>query len=317
MKKVAILIETRNDSIKSAMNGVITAAQGANHELFGLVFTADAAGHVDQLKRFGISKIVAVTGLKTDSASNPSCRAEAIVAAMNHFEIDTLFGLTSVDGKEVLPRVAACLDAPLVLDCLGVNLADATVDKPLYSGKAIATVKVVGTHRILGIRPNVTEPKTMTVDAEVIPFEYDGPTDRRYEIKETKMGKADRVDLSEADIIISGGRGMQNKESFQVLHECAKEIGAAVGASRVAVDAGWVPHVMQVGQTGATVCPKLYIACGISGSIQHFAGMKTADTIVCINTDANAAMMQHCDYGIVGDLFEVVPVLTRQIKEGR
>ena len=154
----------------------------------------------------------------------------------------------------------------------------------------------------------------MPVQTEVIPFEYDGPTDGRYEIKELRKGKADGIDLSEADIIISGGRGMQNEENFQILHECARAMGAAVGASRVAVDAGWVPHSMQVGQTGTTVCPKLYIACGISGSVQHFAGMKTAGTIVSINTDLAAAMMQQCDYGIVSDLFEVIPILTRQLR---
>ncbi|RUA01581.1 MAG: electron transfer flavoprotein subunit alpha/FixB family protein, partial [Deltaproteobacteria bacterium] len=119
------------------------------------------------------------------------------------------------------------------------------------------------------------------------------------------------------EIIISGGRGMKNGENFQILQECAQVMGAAVGASRVAVDNGWVPHSMQVGQTGTTVCPKLYIACGISGSIQHFAGMKTAGTIVCINTDPDAAMMQQCDYGIAGDLFKIIPALTRQLKAHR
>jgi electron transfer flavoprotein alpha subunit len=122
------------------------------------------------------------------------------------------------------------------------------------------------------------------------------------------------VDLTEAEIIISGGRAMQNGDNFRILQECAEVLGASVGASRVAVDAGWVPHSMQVGQTGKTVSPKLYIACGISGSVQHFAGMKTSGVIVAINTDPQADMMQRCDYGIVGDLFEVVPILTRRLK---
>ncbi len=313
MKKIAVLIETRNEKIKSAMYGVITAARGADRELIALVFTADVTPHVDQLARFGINKIIAVTDVENTNVINPNRRAEAIIAAMTHFEIDTLFALTSIEGKEILPRIAARLDAPLVLDCLQVNLADSTVEKSLFSGKVIATVRVSGTPRIFGFRPNVFEAKSMPVAAEIIPFEYDGPFDDRYQTKERNRGMSGTVDLSEADIIISGGRGMQNRENFEILHECAKVMGAAVGASRVAVDAGWVPHAMQVGQTGATVCPKLYIACGISGSVQHFAGMKTAGTIVCINSDPGAAMMQQCDYGIVGDLFEIVPMLTRQL----
>jgi electron transfer flavoprotein alpha subunit len=138
--------------------------------------------------------------------------------------------------------------------------------------------------------------------------------DESLKVEAVKKDSNGTMDLSEAQIIIAGGRGMQNGENYRILHECADVLGAAVGASRVAVDAGWVPHSMQVGQTGTTVSPNLYIACGISGSIQHFAGMKTSGVVVAINTDAQAAMMQLCDYGIVGDLFEVVPLLTRQLK---
>ena len=133
-------------------------------------------------------------------------------------------------------------------------------------------------------------------------------------VEAVKKAAGGAVDLAEAAIIISGGRAMQNGENYRILHECAQILGAAVGASRVAVDSGWVPHSMQVGQTGTTVRPNLYIACGISGSVQHFAGMKTAQVVVAINTDPQAAMMQNCDYGIVGDLFEIVPLLTRQLK---
>jgi electron transfer flavoprotein alpha subunit len=132
-------------------------------------------------------------------------------------------------------------------------------------------------------------------------------------VREVRQDASRGIDLTEADIIISGGRGMKNSDNFGILSECAELIGAAVGASRVAVDAGWVPHSMQVGQTGATVSPKVYIACGISGSVQHFAGMKTSGLIVAVNTDPEANMVKNCDYYIVADLFEVIPLLTSQL----
>jgi electron transfer flavoprotein alpha subunit len=147
----------------------------------------------------------------------------------------------------------------------------------------------------------------------VIPFQTDVES-AGLVVKEIKQQTQSGIDLTEADIIISGGRGMEKPENFEILFECASVIGAAVGASRAAVDAGWAPHSMQVGQTGATVSPKVYIACGISGSVQHFAGMKTSGLIIAVNTDAEANISQKCDYYIVADLFEIVPLLTRELK---
>ena len=170
-----------------------------------------------------------------------------------------------------------------------------------------------GEHALFGFRPNVIEATPAPVTAEVVAWQAkvaEGPLT----VEAVKKNPSGTMDLSEAQIIISGGRAMQNAENYQILQECADVLGAAVGASRVAVDAGWVPHSMQVGQTGTTVSPNLYIACGISGSVQHFAGMKTSEVVVAINTDPEAAMMQGCDFGIVGDLFEIVPILTRQLK---
>jgi electron transfer flavoprotein alpha subunit len=213
----------------------------------------------------------------------------------------------------VFPRIAAILDAPLLLDCIGVDLETLTVEKSQFSGKTIATFKLRGTHYLFGIRPNVIAAHPAPVTAEVLSLQTQ-IDDESLRVEAVKKDSAGTMDLSEAQIIIAGGRGMQNGENYRILHECADVLGAAVGASRVAVDAGWVPHSMQVGQTGTTVSPNLYIACGISGSVQHFAGMKTSGVVVAINTDPKAAMMQHCDYGIVGDLFDIVPLLTQQLK---
>ncbi|MGD2186520.1 MAG: electron transfer flavoprotein subunit alpha/FixB family protein, partial [Desulfobacterales bacterium] len=191
---------------------------------------------------------------------------------------------------------------------------EGAVKKSQFSGKTIASVKVKGQHCIYGIRPNAIEAKPAPGESEVIPFQTNVET-KGLVVKEIKSQGSEGIDLTEADIIISGGRGMEKPDNFDILFECAKLVGAAVGASRAAVDAGWVPHSMQVGQTGKTVSPKVYIACGISGSVQHFAGMKTAGMIIAINKDLEAAIVQKCDYFVVADLFEIVPVLTRKLLE--
>ena len=313
MKKIGLLIETHTDGIKPTINGVITAAQGPEHELYGLVLDGKGAEYREALQDFGIHKIVNVQSAQGPLGWNPDNWARAIVQAMEQLRIDTLFGLTSMQTKDVFPRIAAILDAPLLLDCISVDLETLTAKKSQYSGKTVATVKLSGTHYLFGIRPNVIAAQRSPVTAEVLSVET-RTGDESLRVEAVKKDSSGTIDLAEAQIIISGGRGMLNGENYRILHECAEVLGAAVGASRVAVDAGWVPHSMQVGQTGTTVSPNLYIACGISGSVQHFAGMKTSGVVVAINTDPQAAMMQHCDYGIVGDLFEIVPLLTRQLK---
>ena len=194
-----------------------------------------------------------------------------------------------------------------------MDVAAGRAQKSQYSGKAIATFQVEGAAAVYGIRPNVIAPLARRAAARIEHYQTT-ITPGALTVTGVERGSGRQLPLAEANIIISGGRGMRNGENFALLAECAQVLDAAVGASRVAVDAGWVPHGMQVGQTGITVTPALYIACGISGSIQHFAGMKTSGTIVAINTDPNAPMVQRSDYAIIGDLFEIVPRLTRQLE---
>ncbi len=313
MKKVAILIETRNGEVKQSNFGVITAACGDGHELYALVMDGSAEGHKAAIESYGVHHIVEISSGDGPLPWNPVVWSNAVIEAMRQFDIKTLLGLTSSLGKDLLPRIAARLDAPLIMDCTGVNLADQIAEKSQYSGRTSAIIKSHGAYNIYGIRPNAIDPEFRPASAQIIPFtvEAESPALTVTEIKEAgDVG----VDLTEADVIMSGGRGMENGENFGILRECAKLIGAAVGASRVAVDAGWVPHAMQVGQTGATVSPKVYIACGISGSIQHFAGMKTARMIIAINTDPDAAILKKCDYYAVANLFDIVPLITRELK---
>jgi len=313
MQRIGLLIETNAAGIKPTLNGVITAARGPEHELYGLVFDGKGAAYRDELQDYGIHKIVNIQSAEGLLSWNPDNWAKAIVQVMEQLGINILFGLTTSQTKDLFSRIAAILDAPLLLDCIGVNLETLTVEKSQFSGKTIATFKLRGTHYLFGIRPNVIAAHPSPVTAEVLSLQTQ-IGDESLKVEAVKQDSAGTMDLSEAQIIIAGGRGMRNGENYRILHECANVLGAAVGASRVAVDAGWVPHSMQVGQTGTTVSPNLYIACGISGSVQHFAGMKTSGVVVAINTDPQAAMMQHCDYGIAGDLFEIVPLFIRELK---
>ena len=313
MRKIGILLETKDGGLKKANFGVITAARDDGHELYGFLVDGRGADYKTELEAYGIHKIIEITSKEGPLDWNPVSWSMATIHAMDHFGVQTLLGLTSARGKELLPRMAAALDAPLVMDCIDLNLSEHTVKKSQFSGKTIATIKINGPFYLYGIRPNVFEAKPAPNEAEVISFQTEFVSGGLV-VKEVRQDASRGIDLTEADIIISGGRGMNNSENFRILSECADLIGAAVGASRVAVDAGWVPHSMQVGQTGATVSPKVYIACGISGSVQHFAGMKTAGLIVAINKDADANMVKKCDYYIVADLFEIIPLLTRQLE---
>ena len=313
MQKIGILIETKNGEIKKANFGVITAACGDGRELYAFLLDEIKDDHKDELQSYGVHKIVEIISEDLPIAYNPVSWSQAVSQAMVHFGIDSLLGLAGIQGQNLLPRIAAGLDAPMVMDCSAVDLAGHSVQKSQFSGRAIATLKTEGDFHIYGIRPNAIEPMPAPCQADVLSFEAEIKNEG-LTVKDIKQGDSSGVDLTEADIIISGGRGMENSENFSVLFECAEKMGAAVGASRVAVDEGWVPYAMQVGQTGKTVSPKVYIACGISGSVQHFAGMKTAAMIIAINKDAEAAIMKRCDYFVAADLFEILPALTARLK---
>jgi electron transfer flavoprotein alpha subunit len=231
-----------------------------------------------------------------------------------------LLGNTAV-GKDLAPRLAQRLGVGMASDCTGMEADDAnflSFKRPIYGGKAFAEVAANAVPVLATIRPNtfaLAEPDASR-KAEVVNETADiDAADLRAAVKDIAIAVSARPELIEADIIISGGRGMKGPENYTILEACADVIGAAVGASRAAVDAGWIEQKFQVGQTGKTVSPTLYIACGISGAIQHLAGMGSSKVIVAINKDPEANIFTLADYGVVGDLFEVVPLLTEEFKK--
>ncbi len=313
MTKIAVLIETVDNTVKAANFGVLTAAQGDGHEITAFIVGAEASGCKEAVEKYGASRLVSVSGDGADLQAKPDLKAKAIIAAMKEYGTSVLLALGSSEGKDILARVAAQLKAPLAVDCLSVDIAAGTVRKPYFSGKTIATLKMNGEYLLAAIRPNAIEPVEAPVDAKLLSLtaavgDYDGLF-----IKEVKKSTSGKVDLSEANVIVTGGRPIGSAENFKILEACADAMNGAVGASRVAVDEGYAPHAIQVGQTGKIVNPRLYVACGISGSVQHFAGMKTSRVIVAINSDKDAPIFNKCDYGIVGDIFEVVPALTAEL----
>ncbi len=313
MTKIAVLIETADNEVKAANFGVLTAAQGEGNEIYAFVAGMDGSGCKEELEKYGVTKIVSIKSDGADLDGQPDLKAKAIIAALKEYETPVLLTLGSTKGRDLFARVAASLKAPLAVDCLSIDCSARTVRKPYFAGKTIATLKMNGDYFLCALRPNAVEPVEAPVVAELVSFtaavgDYDGLT-----IKEIKKSDSGKVDLSEANVIVSGGRPVGSLENFKIIEQLAEAMNGAVGASRVAVDEGFASHSIQVGQTGKIVNPRLYIACGISGSVQHFAGMKTSKIIVAINSDKDAPIFNKCDYGIIGDIFEIVPALTAEL----
>ena len=310
MARTGILIEIENNVVKETSFGVMTAATG--QEIYALVMGHDASAVKTSLAEYGAAVIGDIKSLG-DFSSSPDLQAQVIAAAVKEYNLEALLGTASTTGKDLFARVAAIMDEPLVSDCVQVNIEDKTVLKSHFSGKTFATLKVNGSLLLCTIRPNSIEPVPSPGAGEIVEFTSDAADPGLIKIVELKKDAGGKLDLTEAPVIITGGRAIKAAENYQMLEACAQKLGAAVGASRAAVDAGFAPHSMQVGQTGKTVSPRLYIACGVSGAVQHFAGMKTSKVIVAINEDKDAPIFSKCDYGIVGDIFDVVPVLTEKL----
>jgi electron transfer flavoprotein alpha subunit len=267
-----------------------------------------------QLAAYGADKILVAEHSDLKNYLTETYTHVAAEIVQKHAPAFVLMGATT-QGKDLGAALSARLAAPLAMDCISLRIENQklTITRPIYGGKVLADIVIEGSPGIITLRPNAFKPATASGagQIELYPVVLDTP---RTSCLERQMEAAGKIELTEADVVVSGGRGMGGND-FSIIETLAAEMGGAVGASRSAVDEGWRPVSDQVGQTGKVVSPNVYIACGISGAIQHFAGMQTSKVIVAINKDPEAPIFSKADYGIVGNLFELVPAITEEVKK--
>ena len=316
MTTLAVL-EQRDGVLRKISHEVVTAAQRLGGSVEAVVCGVGPVQGTDQVGKFGADKIVTLTNPAFAKYAPEAC-AQALAERAKQGGYRTIVFAASATGKDLAPRVAAKLGVAVAADItdLATDGGAIVVTRPVYAGKALLKVKVAAQPAVLSLRPNVFTPveRPKAGAAETVAVTVPAG---RVTVREIKAAPAGTLDVAEAQVIISGGRGLKEPANFKVLEDLARAFGgqAAVGASRAVVDAGWRAHADQVGQTGKTVSPSLYIAVGISGAIQHLAGMRTSKVIVAINKDKDAPIFKVADYGVVGDLFEIVPKLTEEIRK--
>ena len=306
-----VIAEHDNASIKPATLNTVTAAAACGGDVHVLVAGEGAAAAAAAAAQIaGVSKVIHADGasLKDGLAENVAAQVLAIAGNYSHI----LFPSTA-SGKNVAPRVAAKLDVAQISDITKVDSAD-TFERPIYAGNAIATVQSADSVKIITVRTTGFDAAAATGGAAAVETAAATPDAGKSTFMGSEIAKSDRPELTAAKIIVSGGRALGSKEKFdEVITPLADKLGAAIGASRAAVDAGYAPNDLQVGQTGKIVAPQLYIACGISGAIQHLAGMKDSKVIVAINKDPEAPIFSVADYGLEADLFTAVPELVNAL----
>jgi len=320
MAKALVIGECKDGKIKKASLEVINSLASQGNEVDVIIFGDKATSAAQDIAKDvgsqGAKKLLTCAGTHLNFYQADAI-ANTLADTFKSGGYQILAGSASAQAKDLFPRMSVKLSAGLAVDCTALEVKGSEIKarRPMLAGKYFAWVKFKAPCAVISVRPNVlglgagggTVAAVQTVTANT--------TNRSITESISGTGTSSRPELSEADRIVSGGRAMKNTENFKILNELADVIGAAVGASRAAVDAGYAPHAMQVGQTGKTVNPSLYMACGISGAIQHLAGMKTSKFIVAINTDPEAPIFTRADYGAVGDLFQVVPALTAEFKK--
>lgn len=318
INKILVFIEQRNGQIKKSSFETVSKAKSIADKLDSTIEAVVIGNSITDAETIGKYGINNVTHIKHSDLENYSTSAysKLISEHANEIDADTIFISNSAMGKDLAPFVAVNLNAGIVVDCteLSVNEEDVIATRPVYAGKALIDIKLSSEKKVFTLRPNVFPANIKSEEKANIVIKEVESVNLSSKVIEIKKG-SDKLDVTEAQIIVSGGRGLKGSENFSMIEELAGLLGAATGASRAAVDAGWRPHSEQIGQTGKTVSPNLYIAVGISGAIQHLAGMSSSKYIVAINKDKDAPIFQVTDYGIAGDAFEIVPAIIDELKK--
>ena len=310
--KTLIIVEHNNDSVKPSTYSTITAASKISDKIDALMIGYNNDSAIDELKKSDhLNKIFNINkkGLENPIAENLS---NHILDFLKNNEYSHILTPSSTFGKNLSPKIATELDVQQISDIISIIDSD-TFERPIYAGNAIAKVKSLDKIKVLTVRPTCFEPCGLSSNVEVETVILDNTEVSTVSYVGLDESKSDRPELTSAKVIISGGRGMQNGDNFKLLEGIADKLGAAMGASRAAVDAGFVPNDWQVGQTGKIVAPDLYVAVGISGAIQHIAGIKDSKFIASINKDEEAPIFNFSDYGLVADLFEILPELEKKL----
>jgi electron transfer flavoprotein alpha subunit len=318
MPNIAVFIEQRDGALKKVAWQMISEARrladAAGGEVWGVFLGPDAGPATAEAGKYGADKVFAAGG-DAFTVYNSEIYGTALASFCKAQNPDLLLMGSTAMGKDLGPKVAAKLECACISDAVGVKYEGGfEVRRPIFAGKCFTDVTFNTPLAVVGIRPNafVLEEKGASAAAETFDAGIEGLTAKAV-VKTVEAGDGGKIELTEAEIIVSGGRGIKGPENYVLIEKLADALGAAAGASRAIVDAGWVDYSHQVGQTGKTVGPNLYIACGISGAIQHLAGMSSSKCIVAINKDANAPIFKVADYGVVADLFDIVPVLTDEV----
>jgi electron transfer flavoprotein alpha subunit len=321
MLNILVFTEQRNGAIrKSSLETLCEArrqADKAQGKVVAVLAGKDIKSLVATLSQYKPDKVLTFDSVEADNYST-EVYAAFLEAAIKKEEPNYIFSAATGMAKDLIPRVAARVDAACVSDVVEIKneAGSLSVIKPIYSGKVLGWFELTAKIGFVTLRPNafwLNDPdKSFQTQVEELAVTI-GLT--RAKVTETHISEAGKVELSEARIVVSGGRGIKGPEHWGMLQDLCDVLGAALGASRAVVDAGWIDHQHQVGQTGKTVSPQLYIACGISGAVQHLAGMSSSKVIVAINKDAQAPIFKYATYGVVGDIFEIIPKLTEECKK--
>ena len=322
MSTILAMIELKDKSFRKAGLEVLTQARRIADARSGVVIAlvvagTDAGVEAAQLGAWGADEVLLASDARLAEYHSDYYK-QTLLAALNKTGAKVVLFPATAMGKDLAPRAAAAASAVLASDCTGLEWQEGglVIEKPLYAGKLLAQLRLSGDVQMASLRPGVfpaeviREGQSATVTPLAVPVFSSKVT-----VQENRPKTSGKLDVSDAEIIVTGGRGMRSAEGFALLEELAGLLNGAVGATRAVVDAGWRTHDEQVGQTGKVVSPALYIMCGASGSIQHWAGMSGSKCIIAINKDPNAPIFQRADYGIVGDVFEVLPVLSEEVKK--